>query len=56
MGWGVVNGGSGAANDPERREVTGKYTVTTSVTSVDFDVSVASNFATDSDLSVLGTD
>lgn len=54
--WGVGDGGSGAANDPERREVVGKYTVTTTATSIDFDVSVASNFAADTELSVLGTD
>ena len=34
----------------------GKYDITTSLTQFDLDVSVASNFDTDSDLSALGTD
>jgi hypothetical protein len=56
MAWGIGDGGTGASNDPERREVQGKYTVTTTITSIDFDVSVASNFATGSNLTVLGSD
>lgn len=55
MGWGVGNNAAGAANTPSRRQVVGKF-VSGQITSVDFDVSVASNFATDSNLSVLGTD
>lgn len=54
LGWGVGNNAAGASNAPSRREVVGKF-VSGQITSVDFDVSVASNFDTDSDLSVLGT-
>jgi len=54
--WGVGNATTGAGTAPSRREVVGKYDITTSLTQFDLDVSVASNFDTDSDLSALGTD
>lgn len=55
IGWGVGNAISGAGNAPSRREVIGKW-VTGGITQVDMDVSVASNFDTDSNSTLLGTD
>jgi len=55
IGYGIGNNVAGAANAPSRRLVYGKF-VSGQITSVDFDVSVVSDFDTDSDLSVLGTD